>query len=419
MEITLNRGLKIKITKAHIVCLIVLFALNIPGALIEATTIYHTEYQYAMGDFARLNYNLNIFEAFLIIWAFLLLRRKSNNISFYWLFIIILLKDIIFLLIGKQNVFSLHSYEMYFCLLIGLASCDIVCKETRDDLKSINYFLDLLIIFNFAYQVLFLLMGVIKFGDRVNAISMGYGAVGFLCASHILYTLLIREKSKWAMIMVIICFISMLLSGSRYSLLITIIGILLFNVYIFKSASRRIRWLLVGVLLVVSVFLTMIIVNPAFATANPLIERIVGLFQNGNFLQNISNDESFLGRVISIQAGFAILGDNPIGIANSFIDIQGKTIENGFFSFPHSNFLTFYLLWGIPLIACIIWLIKECVIAFKSGEKGIAYFLIIFIITNTIYGGAETAPKVYTYIFCVMSIVKIKLDSRRRKLVDY
>ncbi len=97
------------------------------------------------------------------------------------------------------------------------------------------------------------------------------------------------------------------------------------------------------------------------------------------------------------------------GLSNSFIDIQGKTIEHGFFSFPHSNIMTYYLLWGIAFLFCIVWIFKMCAKANKLENKGIFYFLIVFIISNVVYGGVDTAPKVYTYLFVLMSGIKLTL----------
>lgn len=404
-----NRKLSFIVSKEQLICLIVLVILNIPGFLIDITTIYHTEHRFVRGDFAYLNFDFNLFELILIIWGALLLSKRSHNVNMLPIIIAVAAKEVFFLLIGKDNVFSYNSYEMFLCVLLAIACNDIVCKSTNDDVEYINKFLDLIIIFNFAWQIIFIVSGKISIGSRVNAISMGYGSVGYLCAMHILYTLLARDKTKKEWTIIAIGFVSIILSGSRYNLLISLLGILFFSGYILKNATRATRRWIVLALVVLVLIMIVSLINPSLFGNNKVLNRVLNLFQGGNFFENLSNDESFLGRILSMQIGIDLIKENPIGLSNSFIDIQGKTIEHGFFSFPHSNLMTYYLLWGIVFIFCIIWMIKTCNKASKLNNKGIQYFMIVFMVSNIVYGGVETAPKVYTYLFLLMSVIKLTL----------
>ena len=411
-----NRKLSFIVSKEQFVCLIVLIVLNIPGFLIDVSTIYHTEHRFLLGDFAYLSYDLNFFELLLIIWGVLLLPRKSNNVHMLPIIILVALKEVMFFLVGKDNVFSYNSFEMFFCVFVAIASCDIICKETNDSLDYIERFLDLLIIFNFVWQIIFIVSGKIAIGDRVNAISMGYGAVAYLCSIHILYKLLTKELNKKNLILIAVCFVSIILSGSRFNLLISLLGILAFSGYILRNATKNMRIIIVLLLIAFIAVLIASLINPSLFGDNKNLNRVLNLFQGGNFIQNLSNDESILGRFLSLQIGIDLIKENPLGLSNSFIDIQGKTIEHGFFSYPHSNLMTYYLRWGIVFVFCVIWMFRICKEAKRLKNKGVLYFMIVFMISNTIYGGVETAPKVYTYLFLLLSL--IKLDLRYQTIQD-
>lgn len=387
--------------------LIVLVILNIPGFLINRTTIYHVTQKLSGGDFAYLDYTFTIFELFLVIWALFIVRKKDYCIKFTSILFLIFIKDIFLALLGKTNPFSLHSYEMYLSLLVGICSCSIVCKNTDDDAEQIYNFLDLLIYVNFLYQVLFVVTGKIALGDRVNSISMGYGDVGFLCALHIMFSLLVREKSKKVFWVVIVGFMSIILSGSRFSLLIALLGIVIFSRYILESIDKRLRGIIIFVSVLLIALLFAVLFNPALQSKYAILKRMTNLFQNGSVIQNTSQDESFTERILSMNVGWNIIHDHPFGISNSYIDIQSETIRHGFFSFPHSFILSYYLLWGPALIVCIIWLIVEIVKSYEMRLKGAFRFLIFFLVCVCIYGGVETAPKFYTYVLIALSTIKI------------
>jgi len=405
-------GPVISVFKEHVICWVVLLILNIPGFLIDISTIYHTEHRFAEGDFAQLNYNFTAFELFLVLWGTLLLAKKSRSIHMLPIIGAVAVKDIVLFLLQKDNVISYNSYEMYLCVLIGIACKDIICKETKDSIQYINYFLDLLIVFNLVWQIILVASGKIAIGDRVNAINMGYGSVGYLCAMHILYILLVREIRRKEIIIIVLGLLSILLSGSRYSLLITLLGALIFSGYIFRNLSKTVRRWIIAILLLLVFSLSFLLLQPSMISENQILNRALNLFEGGNIIENISNDESFLGRVLSIQIGWDLIRKNPLGISNSFIDIQGKTIEEGFFAFPHSNLMTYYLLWGAVLIICLGWMVRTCIIASRQGEKGIKYFMILFMVSNIVYGGVDTAPKVYTYLFLLLSVLSLRLKKQ-------
>ena len=68
---------------------------------------------------------------------------------------------------------------------------------------------------------------------------------------------------------------------------------------------------------------------------------------------SMESDSSVLGRSRSIGIGFKIIKEHPFGISGFFTNLQLETQKYGFPTFPHSTFLTYYILIG-PIIAILI-----------------------------------------------------------------
>lgn len=405
----------LSIKKVTIIFLCVLVVLNIPGFLINITTIYHTEYKFSKGDFVHLSYSFNAFELLLCIVGILTFRKKTNCINMYMILIFVFIKDVFISFFGKCSTFYYHSFEMYLSVLVGMSACALVCKYgIKKD--NIDKFLDWLVMFTFLYQILFLLTGKVQSGERVSSMSISYGAIGFTCALHIMYTLLTRPKNKKTITFIIISLSSLVLSGSRFSLLIILAGVIIFSSYIFKTIDKRKRWYIILALLSIFIILVFIFSNPTLQKKYDVLNRVSELFSDNYLADNIGDDTSFIERQNSIEIGKKIIKENPFGISNSFIELQEKTIQKGFFAFPHSYIICYYLLWGPIFIYCLYWVIKLIYKCFKSQEKGNGYFLLFFSICIIVYGGIETSAKLYTYIFTVISSINIAIKSINNKI---
>ncbi len=401
-------GMKIK--NKNLIAFLVIVMLNIPGFLIRIFTIYHTEYVYELGDFVKLSYSFTLVELLLCICGmFLHYYKKIDTVNVYPILIVIFFRDLFYYLSGSKSPFRFNSWEMYLPPIIGMASCTIAVYYLKNK-DYINMFLDWLIIVNLLYQLMFLIAGKTSDGGRVASINQGIGSVGYMCALHVLYSLLTRAKNKNLFFIISLSLISIILSGSRFSLLIIIVGVIAFGIYIIKNTSRRDKKLFfffsIGSLFIVFPILTV----TGFFEKYEIISRMSNVFQ-GRIIDNILTDQSVKERIKSIKIGFEILHDYPFGISNSFIDLQGKTIEHGFYAFPHSTFLAYYLMWGPVFLICIFWIIKRIFLALRLREKGICYFLLLYLIILSIYGGIEVAPKVYTYVFCMLSSINVELKN--------
>lgn len=399
-----------KITKkSTIACVIIL---NLPFFFVSGFHLiaYRTAHTVVGGDFAQLDYFMNSFELCIMICGFFLGRYCKKIINLYPLLFCVLIKDAALTLLGHSSPFTWNSWEMYCAPLIAMGCIRIVGR--KQDVSSFEYFMDALIICNFIYQFLFLMTGRVGDAGRVTVMNQGVGSVGMMCSYYVIYSLLLRHKDTGLYIKIAIAIVSMVLSGSRFSLLLVAVSIAVNFPIIFEGLSKRQK---ISILIVVSIIagcLIAILSNSVLQNKYEIISRMAGLFENNNMAENINEDDSFLERLVSFTVGFEIIEDNCWGLTNSFIDVQTQTIYHGFFSFPHSTLMCYYLLWGPFVFYGIWWMIKKCMIAHKYGEIAIFRMLIIMLVCFAIYGGIETAPKVYSFIFSILCCANLRLSSR-------
>ena len=387
--------------------ILLLIILNLPYFLVQGLhlIVYRTTHQVVGGNFASLDYFFNLIEVAIVIYGFLFYRKTINAINLYPILAIVLVKDLLLLLVGNDTPFTWNSWEMYLSPLLSMGVISVIGR--RRNYLDYEFFIDGLILFNFLYQILFLLTGRVGDDGRVTVMNQGTGSVGMMAAYYIIYILLTRPKNRSAVILIIISLISIVLSGSRFSLLILALTVLLNFSFIFKSLNKNIRCISIIALLLIVGFITWSFSSDTFQQY-AIIARMSGMFNSGDILSYIGEDQSFQERLESIEVGFQILKDNPVGISNSFIDIQTQSVKRGFYAFPHSTFLTFYLLWGPVFLFCILWLIKKCMLSYRRNAGFFRFFLVI-IVCFTIYGGIETAPKVYVFLFCIFSSMNMRL----------
>ena len=394
----------LKISKQTIVFIIVLCILNAPSFIFEKLTFYRVNYA---SIYAPLVYGFDLLELIVCIWGVMCYRRKTGAINMYAIMFFVLLKDLMLFLLGKISPFSTNSWEMYLCVIIGISICAIVCfwsKNESDVLKFLDYF----VIINFIYQILFVFTGRVGSSGRVAAMSISFGAIGYTCALHVLYTLLAREKNKKNILIIIICVISLILSGSRFNLVLLLLGIVVFSGVIFSTMNKKKRVVSMITLGTIMLFFISIMNIEQLQEKYEVINRIVMIFE-GNILDNFNADASFQERIESIELGIEIIKDNPFGLSNSFADVHSHTVARFFYSFPHSNVICYYLLWGLPFLVSLVWLVLCTLKAKKVGENGVFCFLLYILITFFIYGGLETSTKYYVYIFGIISVINIRL----------
>ena len=401
---------KMRIQKNTIITFIVLGILNCPGTVTRFITIISKEQKFLNTYYGTLSYSVNLLEMVLVMWGFFLCWKSRNSINILPILGWVLFKDFIIFIQGNCSPFSLNSWEMYIWPLIGAASCFVVCEHARSE-EGVNRFLDGIILVNFFVQVLLIISG--RSGiTGAEAIAQGHNSVGYLAAIHIMYSLLLRDKNKKLIMIVMISFVSILFSGSRFSLLISLIGVCVFLTRIMKSVRKRNRHIARIVLSIGIVVVIFFIANPSVNSKYEILSRVSSIFKSTNVVNNIRMDQSFQERIESFNAGIRMIKDNPFGVSNSYIDVYLKIREYDFYSFPHSTLLTFYLLWGPIFLICIIWILIRMK---KTDDRNMFDFLIFILCCFMFYGGLEVAPKWYAYIFALFSIIRMREKAQIEK----
>lgn len=400
--------IKLKIQKYTLVLITVLGILNAPGSVAKFITIISRKHRFVEAYYGTLTYSINMLEVCLIIWGLLIYRKRRESINILPILGLVLAKDFIIYLLGSRSPFSLNSWEMYIWPLIGVTTSFVICEYARSE-NNVYIFLDGIILINFVTQILLIISKRSELSGA-EAIGQGHNSVGYIAAVHIIYGLLLREKNKKTISVTIIAFISILFSGSRFSLLIVFVGVFVFIPRIMKTVRKRYRYISSVALSVVIVLLVMMIANPNINSKYQIFEQASSIFNSTGIVNNIMGDQSFKERVESFTVGFRVIKDNPFGLSNSYIDVYLEMIQHGFFSFPHSTVLTFYMLWGPMFFVCIAWILIRMK---KTNEKNMCYFLGFILCCLMFYGGLEISPKWYAYIFCLLSAIRM----REKKMV--
>lgn len=395
----------LKVRKYTVVLVLVLGVLNCPGVITEITTIFTRQQRFLDAYYGTVTFSVNLLEVLLVLWGIIIYRRTSFSVNLFPILGVVLLKDLILFFMGKMSPFMVKSWEMYMIPVVGLAVCFIVCKYARSE-ADVYVFLDGLILVNFVTQILLIVSGQRQV-NGAEVIGQGHNSVGYLCALHIIYSLLMREKNKRVVGVVGCAFISILFTGSRFSLLIVLLGGCVLIPRMLKNVKRQYKIMVSIVVCVLLISVAYLMANPDICSKYPILSRAGSIFNSGGVVKNILSDQSFKERVESWGAGIRVIKENPLGVSNSYIDIYLKTNEQGFYAFPHSAVLTFYLLWGPVFIICIIWILFRMK---RTQEKNMFYFLVCLLCCLCFYGGLETAPKWYAYIFCLLSVIKRRED---------
>lgn len=396
-------SIKSIIKSGYLPILIVVILLNCPSFIYDNLIIYRTFTDFKGGDYANLVFNYSAINLILLLWGAGVYNRKSFVPNFYLLLFFVLLKDLFLLISG--NSYALQSWEMYLSLATGMSCCAIVGNVSRSRL-CFEKFIDWLVLANFIWQVLFWVTGRVGDSGRVSVMGQGPGGVGFMYALEIVYIFAFRLRDKRAILILLVSLLGIILSGSRFSLVVVFFSIFFFYNQLFKGFSLKIRLLIIVLILLVGGALTYILLNAELQNQYAIIERMGGMYS----FDDMSEDQSLLERIESFIVGFEILDTNRFGVSFSYGDLQYNMINRGFFAFPHSTLLCYYLFWGPIMIYCVYWMFKYIYISNKQKlirERNMLYYLLLIFI---IYGGVCISTKdiVFHIAFISLLIRRIK-----------
>lgn len=390
-----------KINRIHLLkrglipCLFILVLSFLPDDFFQMFSLYSVD-TYDFIAYKVVKYHFPLIQLLVILVSFLYLRR---NIKYFLIPIVIVVTEIIRFLFGKDNIFSLSSYEGLLPIVVAVAFFIIVENYFRE-IERYELFFNFFCILNIISQFFLLILGS-GIPGRYNAVNLGVEPTGMLAAIYFLYLLKTKKMIKHRKMLLILSFISLILSGSRIALLLLII-VLLFNyaIFVFKNKGK-IKMKSYMLILFIVIFLCICLVFTKQITL-PFIDadRILKMFS----MTSLHADESGLGRLESIVLGVDILRDNIFGTSFSLINLQYLEYLRGFQTFPHSSVLCCLIMIGPIFYLFLTMVLCKIIKLFKCGNS-ITIVLIYLLLFVTLTGGIITNFKVYLIMLLTYHLV--------------
>lgn len=387
------------VQKKSLINPLLFFLLVMPAGFWGIFTLYANETPDLIA-YKWLDFRFGIMSILLLFFG-IIIHSSQKRVE---LLIVILfwIREFVFFLMGESNCFSEDAYEIYlvivlsFCMVNIVSSINITLMDKQAFLLRI-IFLNILIVY---LSYLFHLNGI---ADRYNATNMDVEATGVICGLAAIFCLF-KEDLKHRYILAIIALGGLILSGSRVNLLITGLVIMFGFFQITMNKRRYNRSFLLNVIFICSTVIFALIgvgvVASLFNIELPFIgSTVVKRMVDAVSVSGMESDSSVLGRSRSIYIGFEIMKNHPFGISGFFTNLQLETQKYGFPTFPHSTFLTYYILLGPIIIALIVWMVRIMFKTFRADSVmflGVLYLFMFFCISG---GPIVSFKPIFFYLF--------------------
>ena len=397
------------VRKIDIVNSLLLFCLIMPDDFFGFITLYISRTPDRIA-YKWLNYQFGVISAVILLMGIVLYsdqKRKELGIL-----ALMFVRELLFLVTGKTSCFSENSYEIYLSLILGVCMMNIVCRVnlTHEDQQL---FLWRAIFANIAMVYISLFLHMNGIANRYNAPNMDVEETGVICGLAFIFCLFQKDICSRYILACAACG-GLILSGSRINLLIALLVVAIgaFGAVVSNRKIRRNRLINIalvgcGFTIVLSAFLIAVYflgVKISFGNSD-IVDRMIKAMS----FNSMESDSSVLGRSRSIGIGFKIVKEHPFGISGFFTNLQLETQKYGFPTFPHSTFLTYYILIG-PIIAILIFymltLMTKCVNFNKAGALGTLYLLLFFCLS----GGPIASFKPVFFYALFLYVVKTTED---------
>ena len=388
------------------VLLYVFLVLSLPDGIKNMTALYKMTTR-GINVTYTYNYYFSLLEL-PIIFVALAKYRYSKSIKFLKVFILIAILNIFYWILNLENVFQLHSYEMFLLLLTGFSAAVIV-MDSENTFQDVDTILDWFTILQFVLLIVSMVSGASGQDGRYAAIGMGSGATANIASYYLVWTFFLR-MSKTKILPAGIAFITVILTGSRTNLLAFM---LIAIVFISKLIKKQIddgngRKLLYCLIVIVPLLILVLISNRGVKMES--FERITSLLQ-GNIFNNITSDGSYLGRMRSVEGSLRILKENPNGLPFSIYAIEKESARAFSMEYPHSTLLSYILLWSPPIAGvCMGYLVYLLVKAIRMRDIS-AVFMGFNIAMLVLYGSPILYAKTYTILFVLISYMALRLKT--------
>lgn len=388
--------------------LILLFLMIMPDNFFEIASIYNSSTPSGIA-YKWLDYHFGIIQLIVLLIG-ICLTVYNKIYSIFALLLYLLFRELLL----KNSVFEVGAYEMYLTLFVAI-SFFLITKYTVKSLEQLNSFFNTFLLLNILTVFVNRIISPVGVdGNRYHASNLDVGGTGMLCSVAILYILEKNEKLRICdYIILFITGIALIMSGSRNSMVFLAIVLILKYMIQFISKKRIskkdmldkiIKYSIIAIIIIIILIIfSNLIFNMLYSN------RIFKTILSGD----VASDSSFDGRMQSIVIGIDIIKKNPYGLAGYFINLQRETMKRGFPTFPHSDLICWYLMYG-PII-----LVGYFIIIFKFYKsyinKNRFLWIIVFCLLNTILsGGAETNFKVlFIYILIIFLYINDKKENKQ------
>ena len=391
-----GKGLKIK--TITILMGFMCFLMILPDDVFGWIPIYRSVTPSSI-SYRWLDYNFGIIQLlFLFIGIYYIVRLKKTKAFLF--IILMLIRELIYFIISKDNVFIASAYEMYLTVFIGYAYV-LWAEGGLKSLEESERFFKWFLVSNMLTLYINFAMGGSggRLAGRYHSSNLDVGGTGTVCVLCFLLLSFGKEKKWYDYIFIALSVIGLLLSGSRANLvLLALILALYYILHLFfmymKEERRSINRSVLFNRFLIVIFAIVGISIAGFIYKDRIYNWILGSrFQALLSSEEMRSDSSFIGRTASITAGLDVLIHHPLGISGYFINLQTEIRMRGYPTFPHSTLLSMYLVFG-PIILIIygtwIGLLK------KLRMIDVKYYMMILflLISTTVYGGPITNFKI-------------------------
>lgn len=212
-----------------------------------------------------------------------------------------------------HNMFYMKEYEIVLTLLVGICLYEWFRYVIGNEYNfSLNKFFLYFVLIHVLSQLVAVAFSINKLVDRYNAINLDVETTGYICGFAFIYFLTSAKTLKHRNLLLIIFMLGGLLSGSRTSLLLSVVALIIYWILKPKHSNVRINvYLFIGIMLAIIVILVVMLIKPDLINSF-FNTRLSAIARFSNILQKRS-DSSVEGRSQSIMVGFNIIQKNPGG----------------------------------------------------------------------------------------------------------
>lgn len=420
-QCTYKKKRKTEVGYSTVLIAFICFLLVLPEDVFAWLPLYKSETPSSIA-YKWLNYRFGVIQlvVFLIgvLYAFKLKKYGGG------LFVLLMLiRELFFTIFSDKNIFATSSYEMYLSAFIGFAFV-LWAEGGLKTFDSCERFFKWFLVTNMLTLYINLAMGGNggMLSGRYHSSNLDVGGTGTLCVLCVLYIAFGNTKKWYDFCFIGLSVIGLFLSGSRANLVFLILMLAISYGYrIILTINRKenhvqrkrlLNRLLLSILAIV-VLAIVIITNYSTISNWILGSRFQFLFTSGS----VRSDDSVLGRTASVIAGLDVIKNHPFGISGYFINLQQEVVMRGYPTFPHSTFISMYIIFGPVLLIIYVMWIK---LLNKLRVIDIKYFLVILylFISTSVYGGPIVNFKIVFMITMATHLAKwavlcAREDSRR------